>query len=97
MFRKKPGIMRDMDAGAKPNMPTMAPGRFIREVIAELKKVTWPTREETMKLTAVVIVISVIVGVFIGGLDSLFVKITTCQCQMVRGPHVFRPRKQGRH
>lgn len=63
-----------MDAGAQ---PTAAPGKFIREVIAELKKVTWPSREETMKLTVVVIVISVIVGIFIGGLDSLLLKATT--------------------
>ena len=42
------------------------PGNFIREVVAELKKVTWPTRHETLKLTVVVIVISVIVGLFIG-------------------------------
>jgi len=53
------------------------PTAFFREVVAELKKVTWPTREETIKLTAVVIAISVIVGAFIGGLDSMFLKITT--------------------
>ena len=53
------------------------PIAFVQEVIAELKKVTWPTREETIKLTAVVIAISIIVGAFIGGLDSLFVKATT--------------------
>ncbi len=53
------------------------PIRFLNEVVAELKKVTWPTREETIKLTAVVIAISVIVGAFIGGLDSMFLKITT--------------------
>jgi len=53
------------------------PIQFLNEVIAELKKVTWPSRRETMKLTVVVIAISVIVGAFIGGLDSLFLKITT--------------------
>jgi len=53
----------------------VTPVAFINEVIAELKKVTWPTREETIKLTVVVIVISIIVGAFIGGLDSLFVKV----------------------
>jgi preprotein translocase subunit SecE len=53
------------------------PIRFIREVIAELKKVTWPTREETIKLTVIVIVISIIVAFYIGGLDLLFVNITT--------------------
>jgi len=53
------------------------PVTFVNEVIAELKKVTWPTRDETIKLTAVVIAISIIVGAFIGGLDSLFLKLTT--------------------
>lgn len=63
---------------AKPAIPKIAsPVQFIREVIAELKKVTWPTREETIKLTAVVIVLSVLVGAFIGALDISFLKITT--------------------
>jgi preprotein translocase subunit SecE len=66
-----------MDAIQKPNIPSVAPGKFFREVVAELKKVTWPTREETVKLTVIVIIISVAVGAFIGGLDSLFLKITT--------------------
>jgi preprotein translocase subunit SecE len=66
-----------MDAVQKPNISSVAPGRFLKEVVAELKKVTWPTREETVKLTVVVIVISVVVGAFIGGLDSLFLRATT--------------------
>lgn len=53
------------------------PVAFINEVIAELKKVTWPTRDETIKLTVVVIAISILVGAFIGGLDSLFLRATT--------------------
>jgi preprotein translocase subunit SecE len=53
----------------------IGPVQFIKEVVAELKKVTWPTREDTMKLTAVVIALSVIVGVFIGGLDAILVHI----------------------
>ena len=55
----------------------VAPAKFLKEVIAELKKVTWPTREETIKLTAVVIAISVIVGAFIGSLDAALVKLTS--------------------
>jgi len=66
-----------MDTPVKPQIPNVAPGRFIHEVVSELKKVTWPTRQESIKLTVVVIVISVLVGAFIGGLDSLFLKITT--------------------
>lgn len=56
---------------------SVAPISFIKEVITELKKVTWPTREETMKLTVMVIIISIVVGVFIGGLDILLVKLTS--------------------
>lgn len=61
----------------RPKIPNVAPAKFIKEVITELKKVTWPTRQETMKLTAVVIAISLIVAFFIGSLDALFVKITS--------------------
>lgn len=50
------------------------PVTFFQEVVAELKKVTWPSRDETMKLTAVVIALSVIVGVFVGGLDAILVQ-----------------------
>ena len=64
-----------MDTPNVPKIPNVAPMQFFREVMAELRKVTWPTREETMKLTAVVIAISVIVGIFIGGLDAILVQI----------------------
>ena len=60
-----------------PSLPKSLPANFVQEVVAELKKVTWPTRDETIKLTITVIIISVLVGVFIGGLDILFVNITT--------------------
>jgi len=62
-----------MDKPNTPSIPNVAPVQFINEVIAELKRVTWPTRDETMKLTVVVIAISILVGAFIGGLDSIFV------------------------
>lgn len=52
------------------------PVQFIQEVLAELKKVTWPTRQETVKLTGLVIVISALVGVYVGGLDFLFTNIS---------------------
>jgi len=45
---------------------------FIKESRIELKKVTWPTRQETTRYTAAVIVISVAVALFLGGLDYLF-------------------------
>ena len=66
-----------VDKPYTPKVPQIAPAQFVREVIAELRKVTWPTREETIKLTGVVILISLIVAGFIGGLDYLFLSITT--------------------
>ena len=48
---------------------------FVKEVRSELEKVTFPTRNEVIRLTGVVIFISVFVGVFIGASDLLFTKI----------------------
>lgn len=45
-----------------------------KDVIEELKKVTWPTRQDTIKLTAIVIVISLLIGVYIGIIDILLTK-----------------------
>jgi len=42
---------------------------YIRESIAELKKVTWPTKKETTNYTLLVIGISLGVAVFFGILD----------------------------
>jgi preprotein translocase subunit SecE len=42
------------------------------DILSELKKVSWPTRQEAWNLTVVVIVISAIVGVLLGGIDLLF-------------------------
>ena len=43
--------------------------QFLREVKAELKLVTWPTRKDTMGVTAVVIVLVTIVAFFLGVVD----------------------------
>ncbi len=45
--------------------------RWLRETRAELRKVTWPTREEALRLTYVVIGLSVALGLLLGGMDLL--------------------------
>jgi len=45
---------------------------FFKEVGAETKKVNWPTREETIRYTLIVIGVSVAVAAFLGGLDYIF-------------------------
>jgi len=42
---------------------------FLREVKVELSKVIWPSRLETVKLTTIVIVVTIIVGFFVLGID----------------------------
>jgi preprotein translocase subunit SecE len=46
--------------------------RFYRETAAELRKVTWPTREEAWNLTKVTVVVIIAMGAFLGVLDLLF-------------------------
>ena len=48
---------------------------YFREVRSEMKMVSWPKREETIKLTLTVLVVSGIVGLYVGGLDLLFTKL----------------------
>ena len=48
--------------------------KFGSGVIDELKKVTWPTKEQTLRLTVIVIGISLIIGVYIGIIDVLLTK-----------------------
>jgi preprotein translocase subunit SecE len=48
---------------------------FLRQVIFELKKVVWPTREQLITYTAVVIVFVTIMGLIIAALDFVFVKL----------------------
>ena len=45
---------------------------YIKEVIAESKKVTWPTRKQTIFFTITVLAISVIIAYYLGLLDFLF-------------------------
>lgn len=45
---------------------------FLKEVRIELKRVTWPTRQQTIKYTLIVIGLSLGVAAFLGGLDFLF-------------------------
>jgi preprotein translocase subunit SecE len=46
--------------------------KFLRESRIELKKVKWPTLRETLQYTLIVIIISLVVAIYLGGLDYLF-------------------------
>jgi preprotein translocase subunit SecE len=46
--------------------------RFLEEAWSELRKVTWPTREQTRNLTVLVFLISAVIGIYIAAFDALF-------------------------
>ena len=48
---------------------------FFQEVSVELKKVNWPTRQQTVSATGVVITVAVIVAFFLGIVDVILAKI----------------------
>ena len=49
--------------------------RFVGETISELRRVTWPTRRETMRLTMMVIAVAGAVGAFLGLVDIGFARL----------------------
>ncbi len=48
---------------------------FLREVTAETKKVTWPTKQEVINTTTVVIIASFIFGIYLYLCDLIFFKL----------------------
>ena len=68
-------VMADL---SKPMMPKLAanPIVFLQEVKTELARVTWPSRDDVIKLTTIVIIVSVGIGFYIGGLDWLMTYLT---------------------
>lgn len=53
----------------------MSASSFLREVSEELRKVVWPTRDEVIRLTTIVILVSLLVGLFLGGIDFALTKL----------------------
>ncbi len=45
---------------------------YLQGVIAEVKKVKWPTRRQTYVYTVIVLIFSIVLAFFLGGLDFLF-------------------------
>lgn len=49
---------------------------FLNEVKEELRKVAWPSQEQTIRYTILVIIVAVAVGLFLGGLDYILTALT---------------------
>ena len=56
-------------------MAKTTPLEFIRQVQTETKKVVWPTRRETMTTGVMVMIMTLVLGVFFFTIDSIFAAI----------------------
>jgi preprotein translocase subunit SecE len=56
----------------RPKAERTGPREFVREVRAELKKVSWPTRDEVIRYSTIVLIALVIFTAFVFGVDYLF-------------------------
>ena len=71
-------MVRDPLTGGRPPAGQQRRGfslRFISEAYRELQRVTWPTREETMRLTLMVIAVAAAVGAFLFAVDLVFARL----------------------
>ncbi len=48
---------------------------FIGETVSELRKVIWPPRRDVLRLTVIVIIVCIIAGIILGGVDYGFYKL----------------------
>src|SRR3954469_5788372 len=63
--------------GAKPPTQSkrkmrIAQPRWFEDISSELRKVSWPSRDETVYLTTVVVIVALAVGAMLGGVDVFF-------------------------
>lgn len=49
-----------------------SPGQYLREVSEEVKKVSWPSRQQTIEMTILVVGVSLLISAYIGALDYIF-------------------------
>ncbi|MFZ5915840.1 MAG: preprotein translocase subunit SecE [Chloroflexota bacterium] len=49
--------------------------RYFKDTRAELRKVSWPSREEAVNLTVIVVAVTAAMAVFLGTVDFLFTKL----------------------
>ncbi|MDQ3986473.1 MAG: preprotein translocase subunit SecE [Actinomycetota bacterium] len=59
-------------AGAPTKKQRTKPRQFVKEVVAELQKVAWPTRQEVASYSLVVLVSSIVIAAIIFAMDFVF-------------------------
>ena len=58
-------------AAPVPQKPRVSPGEFVRQVRAEVAKVVWPSRGDTIRMTIMVLIMTTLLAVFFVGVDQV--------------------------
>ncbi len=66
------GMPRRLGSGVVRRALTL---RYFGDIVSELRRVTWPTRQETTRLTIMVIAVAATVGLFLGLVDMAFSRL----------------------
>ena len=69
---RNPGIPRRLGTGVVRRALTL---RYFGDIVSELRRVTWPTRQETYRLTVMVIMVAATIGLFLGLVDIVFARL----------------------
>ena len=69
---RNPGMSRRLGSGVVRRALTL---RYFGDIVSELRRVTWPTRQETTRLTIMVIAVAATIGLFLGLVDMAFSRI----------------------
>ena len=69
---RNPGVPRRVGSEAARRAFSLS---IVGDVISELRRVTWPSREETFRLSLMVIAVAAVVGAFLGLVDLGFTRI----------------------
>jgi preprotein translocase subunit SecE len=69
---RSPGVPRRVGSEAARRAFSLS---IVGDVFSELRRVTWPSRQETMRLTLMVIAVAAVIGAFLGLVDLGFTRI----------------------
>jgi preprotein translocase subunit SecE len=67
------GKIEKKKVAKKPN----AISRFVRETVGELRKVSWPSRQEAINLTIIVLIVMVVTSIFLYVVDIIGARLLT--------------------
>lgn len=75
MARNQTSSRQDRPAGTVRASARPSAIKFFGEVFGELRRVTWPTRQEATRLTVLVLIVSLAFGIFLGIADMVFAQL----------------------